>query len=97
MDLTKEDLLDLIWGTDHQGQHSHSGYDDSLSSDSLQSEISAALDPDKLEDPQKMRLWFDKPSMSITTIPELTPNARVCRNQNPGLGVDFFFWLTSMD
>jgi hypothetical protein len=74
VDLTNNDLLGLIRGADHQGQDSHTGYDSPLPSNSLQSETSAALDPAKLEDPQKTELWFDNLSASIASIPELPPD-----------------------
>jgi len=74
VDLTNNDLLGLIRGANRQGQDSHTGYDSPLCSDSLQSEVSSALNPDKLEDPQKTQLWFDLPSSSIASIPELPPD-----------------------
>jgi hypothetical protein len=74
VELTNDDLRGLIRGADHQGQRSHTGYDSPLPSNSLQSETSGALDPDKLEDPQTTQLWFDKLSSSITSIPELRPD-----------------------
>ena len=72
VDLIEDDLTHLIRGADCQGQDSHTGYDYPLPSDSLQSG-SAALHPDKLEDPNKTQLRFDKPSASILSIPELPP------------------------
>jgi hypothetical protein len=73
VDLTRDDLLDLIRGADHEEER-HTGYDSPLPSGSLQSATSAALDPDKLEDPTTTDLKFDKLSTSIAIIPELPPN-----------------------
>jgi hypothetical protein len=73
VDLTQDDLLALIRGAD-QVHDSHTGYDSPLPSGSLQSATSAVLDPDNLEDPMTTVLWFDKPSSSIASIPELPPN-----------------------
>ena len=73
VDLTRDDLLALIRGADHD-QDSHTGYDSPLPSGSLKSASSAALNPDNLEDPMATDLRVDKPSSSIASIPKLPPN-----------------------
>ena len=51
VNLTVDDLDDLIQGADHQCQVPHSGYDESLPTSQLRSQTSEALDPQQLEDP----------------------------------------------
>jgi hypothetical protein len=74
VDLTEDDLLGLIRGADRL-RGSHTGYDLSLPGyDLLASTTSGALDPDNLEDPMTTDLWFDNPSSSIASIPDLPPS-----------------------
>ena len=66
VDLTDEDLRRLIQGADRQHQVPHSGYDQDLPSDLVQSLTSV-----NLADWDDKNVQFDKLSVSISVIPEL--------------------------
>jgi len=72
--LTEDDFHGLTQGANQQNPHSHTEYNDPLSSDSLQSITSAALNLDNLEDHTDSQILFEKPSLSVTSIPELPLN-----------------------
>jgi hypothetical protein len=67
VDLTNEDLAQLVWGADREYKLPHSGYDRSLPSDP---QIFEDLKADELEDPNDQELRFEKPSEPMD-IPEL--------------------------
>lgn len=73
VDLTEDDLQNLIRGADRDHEIPHSGYDQDLSSGGL-STTSDALDPQNLEDPNDPDLLFDRLSLPITEIPDLLPH-----------------------
>jgi hypothetical protein len=73
VDLNEGDLSTMIRGADRNNEIPHSGYNQDLPSDSLQSQTSGALDPAILEDPNDNDLLFDDISSSIGMIPELSP------------------------
>ena len=72
IDLTDDDLYNLVWGADRYLELPHSGYDDDLQDD-LPSMTTEALDPAKLEMWDDKDLRFDEVSKPIT-IPELQPH-----------------------
>ena len=71
VDLTHDDLRQLIRGADRPHEDIHSGYDRDLPSISLQSDTS---EPIGLEDSDDQELHFEDISASIASIPELLPS-----------------------
>jgi hypothetical protein len=67
VDLTDEDLAQLVWGADREYELPHSGYDRSLPSDA---QIFEDLKADELEDPNDQELRFEELSDPMD-IPEL--------------------------